>query len=163
MIESPRAGLEPLQLGMLIGQTAALKERLLDRHLTTLGITAAQLRVLRVICRGDDTAVALCRQLSANSACMTRMLDRLERKRLIIRTRDDSDRRQVRLMPTDKGRAISMMPPTLEIAAMNELTSAVTPDELLCLERLLEKMLAGDCAWAPAAPVLKGTTPSQRR
>jgi len=79
------AGFESVQLGILLGRAAALKDRLLDRQLLHLGITAAQLKVLRIIHRGDDTPVALCRHLAIHSASMTRMLDRLERKGLIVR------------------------------------------------------------------------------
>jgi MarR family multiple antibiotic resistance transcriptional regulator len=141
MINFSAAGSKSLQVGMLIGLTAALKDRLLDRHLSPLGITAAQLKVLRVICRGDDTAVALCRQLSIHSACMTRMLDRLERKGLIIRTRDGADRRQVRLLLTAQGKSMSSMLPTMEVAAMNEFAAGATSEELMRLETLLAKVI----------------------
>ncbi|WP_447650589.1 MarR family winged helix-turn-helix transcriptional regulator [Pseudomonas abietaniphila] len=144
MINFSAAGSKSLQVGMLIGLTAALKDRLLDRHLSPLGITAAQLKVLRVICRGDDTAVALCRQLSIHSACMTRMLDRLERKGLIIRTRDGADRRQVRLLLTAQGKSMSSMLPTMEVAAMNEFAAGVTSEELMRLESLLAKMISAN-------------------
>lgn len=138
------ASFKTAHLGILLGQTAALKDRLLDRHLMPLGITAAQLKVLRIIRRGDDTAVALCRHLSIHSACMTRMLDRLERKGLIVRTRDDQDRRQIRLALTDKGEAMSSVLPTMEVAAMNEFTEGLTAEEVSRLESLLEKMLSAE-------------------
>lgn len=131
-------------LGILLGRTAALKDRLLDRHLAPLGITAAQLKVLRIIRRGDDTAVALCRHLSIHSACMTRMLDRLERKGLIVRTPDDQDRRQVRLALTSEGETMSTALPTMEVAAMNEFTDCLTSEEVSRLESLLAKMLSGE-------------------
>jgi DNA-binding MarR family transcriptional regulator len=131
-----------VHLGILLGQTAALKDRLLDRHLLPLGITAAQLKVLRIVGRGDDTAVALCRHLSIHSASMTRMLDRLERKGLIVRSQDDQDRRQVRLVLTDKGETLRLMFPPMEAAAMNEFTECLTTEELKCLMRLLGKMLS---------------------
>ncbi|MFJ2690172.1 MarR family winged helix-turn-helix transcriptional regulator [Pseudomonas sp. NPDC087336] len=134
-------------LGILLGRTAALKDRLLDRHLAPLGITASQLKVLRIIRRGGDTAVALCRQLSIHSACMTRMLDRLERKGLIVRTPDDQDRRQVRLALTSEGEAMSTALPTMEVAAMNEFTEVLTSEEVAQLESLLAKMLSGESSW----------------
>lgn len=107
-----------------------------------LGITAGQLKVLRIIGRGDDTAVALCRHLSIHSACMTRMLDRLERKGLIVRARDDQDRRQIRLVLTEEGQALSSQRPTTEVDAMNEFTECLTAEELSLLECLLEKILS---------------------
>jgi DNA-binding MarR family transcriptional regulator len=137
---------ETVNLGLLLGRAAALKDRLLDRHLLPLGITAAQLKVLRIIRRGDDTAVALCRHLSIHSASMTRMLDRLERKGLIVRTRDEQDQRQVRLALTEVGEALSTVLPTTEVAAMNEFTACLTTEELARLESLLGKML---CAGSP--------------
>ncbi|MBS4089723.1 MarR family winged helix-turn-helix transcriptional regulator [Pseudomonas rustica] len=136
------ASFKTVHLGILLGQTAALKDRLLDRHLLPLGITAAQLKVLRIVGRGDDTAVALCRHLSIHSASMTRMLDRLERKGLIVRSQDDQDRRQVRLVLTDKGETLRLMFPPMEAAAMNEFTECLTTEELKCLMRLLGKMLS---------------------
>ena len=119
------ASFKLVHLGILLGRTAALKDRLLDRHLMPLGITAGQLKVLRIIGRGDDTAVALCRHLSIHSACMTRMLDRLERKGLIVRARDDQDRRQIRLVLTEEGQALSSQRPTTEVDAMNEFTEPI--------------------------------------
>lgn len=136
------AGLKSLHVGIMLGLTAALKDRLLDRHLMPLGITAAQLNVLRIIYRGEDTAVALCRQLSICSASMTRMLDRLERKGLIVRNRDDQDRRQVRLALTDEGEAMSSVRPTTEVAAMNELTAGLSSVELRRLDSILKKILS---------------------
>lgn len=136
------ASFKTVHLGILLGQTATLKDRLLDRHLMPLGITAAQYKVLKIICRGDDTAVALCRHLSIHSASMTRMLNRLECKGLIVRSQDGQDRRQVRLVLTNKGEAMRSMLPTMEVAAMNEFTSGLTLEEVLRLEGLLEKMLS---------------------
>lgn len=138
------ASFKTVHLGILLGQTAALKDRLLDRHLMPLGITAAQLKVLKIICQGDDTAVALCRHLSIHSASMTRMLDRLERKGLITRSQDGQDRRQVRLVLTSKGEALRSKFPTMEAAAMNEFTACLTTEELMKLESLLEKILSTD-------------------
>jgi MarR family multiple antibiotic resistance transcriptional regulator len=135
-----------VHLGILLGLTAALKDRLLDRHLMPLGITAAQLKVLRIIRRGDDTAVALCRHLSIHSASMTRMLDRLERKGLIARSRDDQDQRQVHIALTKEGETTSSMLPAMEVNAMNEFTAAITPEELSQLENLLDKMLSAHSA-----------------
>ncbi|MDI3356327.1 MarR family transcriptional regulator [Pseudomonas sp. UYIF39] len=134
-------GFQPVQLGILLGRAAALKDRLLDRHLTPLGITAGQLKVLRIIRHGENTAVALCRHLSIHSAAMTRMLDRIERKGLIVRLPDDQDQRKIRLALTIQGEAISSVLPTMEVAAMNEFTASLTSEELLLLESLLEKML----------------------
>ena len=77
---------------------------------------------------------------------MTRMLDRLEQKNLLIRQRSESDRRQVRLVLTDDGQALAALLPQVGADAMNQLASAISPQELQSLEQILKKILlaAGD-------------------
>ncbi|MEN0108757.1 MAG: MarR family transcriptional regulator [Pseudomonas sp.] len=129
-------------LGLLLGHCDALKDRLLDRHLLPLGITAAQLKVLRHIAEGEQTAGTLCQQLGIHSAAMTRMLDRLERKALVERHHDPHDQRQWRLALTEKGLAVSAQLPALADTALREFTAALSAEEVADLRGLLEKMLA---------------------
>ena len=77
---------------------------------------------------------------------MTRMLDRLEQKNLLIRQRSEADRRQVRLVLTDEGQALADLLPKIGADAMNQLAGAITPQELQSLEHILKKILlaAGD-------------------
>ncbi len=77
---------------------------------------------------------------------MTRMLDRLEQKELIVRNRCADDRRQVRLALTADGQRLADRLPEIGAAAMNELCGALAPEELATLEGLLAKVLlaAGD-------------------
>ena len=134
-------------LGLLIGRTALLKDRIIDRHMEPYGITAAQFKVLIIMAQfGVDTPAELCRHLSLDSGSMTRMLDRLEQKNLLIRQRSEADRRQVRLVLTDDGLALVDQLPTVGAAAMNELAAAISPQELHSLEQILKKILlaAGD-------------------
>jgi hypothetical protein len=68
-------------LGMLLGRTEQLKNRILDKHLEPQGVTAQQFKVLIMIARfGAEAPADLCRMLSLDSGSMTRMLDRLGRK-----------------------------------------------------------------------------------
>ncbi len=137
---------EFIRIGMLVGRAALLKDRILDGYLAPHGVTAAQFKVLMIILQGYDTPAELCRHLSLDSGSMTRMLDRLEQKKLIARIRSENDRRQVHLSLTDEGRALNALLPTIGAAAMNDFTAALTPVELQSLEDLLKKMLlaAGD-------------------
>ena len=77
---------------------------------------------------------------------MTRMLDRLEQKELIVRNRCPEDRRQVRLALTAEGQRLADRLPEIGAAAMNELVGVLEPEELKALEGLLAKVLisAGD-------------------
>ncbi|MNP29892.1 Transcriptional regulator SlyA [compost metagenome] len=77
---------------------------------------------------------------------MTRMLDRLEQKDLILRRRCPDDRRQVRLALSEEGQKLADQLPQIGAAAMNELVGVLAADELATLENLLSKVLlaAGD-------------------
>jgi MarR family multiple antibiotic resistance transcriptional regulator len=129
-------------MGLLIGRTNALKDRLLDTLLVPYGVTASQFKVLIIIAQfAADTPAELCRHLSLDSGSMTRMLDRLEQKELITRTRSDTDRRQVHLALTGEGQALSNRLPQIGAEAMNGLLGALEPAELQCLEQILTKVL----------------------
>ena len=134
-------------LGLLLGRAAMLKDRIIDRHMEPYGITAAQFKVLIIMAQFEvDTPAELCRHLSLDSGAMTRMLDRLEHKNLLVRQRSEADRRQVRLVLTEDGQALADLLPQVGADAMNQLAGAISPQELQSLEQILKKILlaAGD-------------------
>ncbi|TFF42518.1 MarR family winged helix-turn-helix transcriptional regulator [Pseudomonas sp. RIT623] len=134
-------------IGMLLGRAALLKDRILDCHLEADGVTAAQFKVLVIATQYQvDTPAELCRYLGLDSGSMTRMLDRLEQKGLVLRKRCPDDRRQVRLALTADGQRLADRLPLVGAAAMNELVGVLQAEELQALEGLLAKILlhAGD-------------------
>lgn len=134
-------------IGLLLGRSSALKDRILDTHLEADGVTAAQFKVLIILQQfGVDTPAELCRYLSLDSGSMTRMLDRLEQKNLVSRQRSEADRRQICLALTPAGRRLADRLPHIGADAMNQLVGVLDPDELAALERILTKVLvaAGD-------------------
>ncbi|MBM3109634.1 MULTISPECIES: MarR family winged helix-turn-helix transcriptional regulator [Pseudomonas] len=134
-------------IGLLLGRAALVKDRILDSHLQDFGVTAAQFKVLIIVSQyGVDTPAELCRYLSLDSGSMTRMLDRLEQKQLIMRRRCPDDRRQVRLGLSEEGQKLADQLPQIGAAAMNELVGVLGATELATLEGLLTKVLlaAGD-------------------
>ena len=134
-------------LGLLLGRAALLKDRIIDTHMEPHGITAAQFKVMIIIAQfGVDTPAELCRHLSLDSGSMTRMLDRLEQKGLLLRKRCADDRRLVRLALTDEGQALADKLPEIGVNAMNQLAGALDSEELQTLEAILKKILlaAGD-------------------
>jgi len=72
---------------------------------------------------------------------MTRMLDRLEQKDLIVRRRCPDDRRQIRLGLSEEGQKLADRLPEIGAAAMNELLGVLDPVELTTLEAILSKVL----------------------
>lgn len=118
------------------------KDRLLDKYLKPFNITGPQFRVMRlIIVEQVATPSELTRRLSIDSGAMTRMLDRLEQRKLLIRERCPNDRRQVRLKPTEEGIALSHQMHGLAADLLNELTGELSQQELSELDRIIRKML----------------------
>lgn len=98
-------------IGQLIGVSAATKDRILEKHLAALDITAAQFKVLIFVgLNRANSPVELCRELSVDSGSMTRMLARLEKKGLLLRGRCPEDRRCLRLDLSEAGRKVQEQP-----------------------------------------------------
>lgn len=80
----------------------------LDKELAPLDLTAAQCAALLSVARGIAvTPAALCDLLDYDRGAMTRLLDRMEAKELLVRMPNPEDRRGVLLEITSKGRLLS--------------------------------------------------------
>ncbi len=115
----------------------------IDRQARNDGITAAQWRVLMRIASGlDTTAADLCRSMRYDSGSMTRMLDRLEARRLIRRSRRTEDRRVVQVDLTEDGEAIYPRVKRIGMNVLNHYLKDFTSDEVSMLTGLLERLAA---------------------
>ncbi|HEV2305020.1 MAG TPA: MarR family transcriptional regulator [Candidatus Acidoferrales bacterium] len=78
-----------------------------DKALAQFGLTSRQGIVLMNCARGEaNTPVELAVFNGLDVSSMSRMLDRLEKKGLLRRSRTDKDRRKVTVQLTPKGRAL---------------------------------------------------------
>jgi DNA-binding MarR family transcriptional regulator len=114
-----------------------------DERLGPLGLSAAQFIVIAQLATSDTAKSAsdLCKGISYDAGAMTRMLDRLESKGLIQRTRSSSDRRLVHLELTDEGRAVFPRMREISMNIANRFLRGFTRTEARQLEGLLERML----------------------
>lgn len=68
----------------------------------TTGLTAPQILLLQTLRnKGEDTVGGLAKEMSLSQATVTTILDRLEKKSLVIRERSTSDRRKVLVFLSD--------------------------------------------------------------
>ncbi|RYF68570.1 MAG: MarR family transcriptional regulator, partial [Comamonadaceae bacterium] len=97
--------LEPEEsVGYLMRKVMSSIRSQADAQLSTHDLTYAQWLPLFKISRCDQTTVAsLARELETDPASMTRAMDRLEAKGLVVRERSTTDRRVVRLTLTPDG------------------------------------------------------------
>jgi DNA-binding MarR family transcriptional regulator len=115
----------------------------MDAALKELGITSQQMGILLSLARGlATTPFELSRLLGIDTGLMTRMLDKLETKGLLERSRSVEDRRVVNLTLTTEGEAVAAHIPAIAPVVLNRRLRKFTKTEFDELRRLLNKFLA---------------------
>jgi DNA-binding MarR family transcriptional regulator len=119
------------------------RELAADKRLAPLELSAAQYMVLAKLASAVErmSAADLCKEISYDAGAMTRMLDRLEAKKLISRARCTHDRRLTYLALSEEGRAAFPRMREIMIAVLNGLLRGFTKAEARQLEALLGRML----------------------
>jgi DNA-binding MarR family transcriptional regulator len=99
--------LPPDPIGRIIYFTAQEIHNQAKKLLQPFDITLEQYHTLKVLTLHDgQTQCHLCRETNKTAANMTRLLDRLEKKALLVRRENPDDRRASCVMVTDKGRSL---------------------------------------------------------
>jgi DNA-binding MarR family transcriptional regulator len=106
------------------------------------GVTSSQVGALLLLARGRAGSPAeLSKLLRVNAGFMTRMLDGLENKGLLQRSRSREDRRVVNLTLTKAGHAIAARTAEIAPTVLNGRLSRLSRQEFDVLDRLLCKLL----------------------
>ena len=140
----PRKGvghlLSRVRAEMLASLDAALAA---DPELAALEISGAQFIVLAALAVSDsaNSASDLCRGMSYDAGAMTRMIDRLESKGLICRSRREDDRRVVYVELTEKGHSAFPRMRAVSMRVVNQFLRGFTQAEARQLEGYLTRML----------------------
>ncbi|WP_321915010.1 MarR family transcriptional regulator [Paraburkholderia sp. J11-2] len=112
----------------------------MDAALKGLDITGQQMGILLSLKQGvATTPFELSKLLGIDTGLMTRMLDKLETKGLLERSRDADDRRVVNLHLTAKGQATAAQIPEVAPHVLNARLRKFTKAEFAELNRLLRK------------------------
>ena len=127
-----------------------------EHELEPTGLTNAQWVPLLKLYMGSASTVAeLSRVCSIDAGGMTRLLDRLETKGLLRRTRSSEDRRVVNLELTDEGRTAAQGIPAILCNVQNAHLRGFSVEEWMTLQSLLNRIL--DNAQAIQAQREEGT------
>jgi DNA-binding MarR family transcriptional regulator len=130
-------------IGYLLRQLHIQMVRAIDAEMAEHDLTGVQWGPLLMIDFGmADTAAELARVGCVDTGAMTRMLDRLEAKHLIRRSRCPKDARVVRLELTDDGRRLCREIPYGLSRVLNGLLRGFTAEELATFKSLTRRMLA---------------------
>ncbi|KNC88497.1 MarR family transcriptional regulator [Trabulsiella odontotermitis] len=131
-----------LHLGLLLHLANQFKDQLINQYFSDTDITAAQFKVLISIYKGFNRPIEISKNLLMDAGAMSRMIERMVKRELIVRNPNPEDKRQVILALTDKGRAICDRFQNEALASIiGLLTARLTVGESRQLEALLIKML----------------------
>lgn len=129
-------------IGYLIRRAGGLMIQRVETAFAPHEITFVQWLVLMHLRDGlARTGADLCRELSYDSGALTRLVDQLGERGLLLRQRCQEDRRQVQLTITEHGLATvnSLVP--LVVDCLNTLLEGFTAEEVASLTRLLGKLV----------------------
>ena len=132
-------------LGYLLKVADARTVSQLDRKFTDLGFSFAQWGVLLALEEtGSTTASTLARLICRDPGSLSRLIDSLGRKGLIVRKRKLSDRRAAALDLTSKGRRLTGQLKRQVVSFWNETLREFRGSEVEALIKLLARLvLAG--------------------
>ena len=126
--------------GALLNQVARALKTVLEAQLAPLDLTAQQAALLMTAGHGSGRPAQVAAQIGTDTAGMTRLLDRLERKGLVRRQPHPADRRSVVIEVTAEGRAHLPGLPPIFGKVTRQLFDGFTATELEALTAMLRRM-----------------------
>ncbi|MBF0588167.1 MAG: winged helix-turn-helix transcriptional regulator [Magnetococcales bacterium] len=152
MIEAPSNTSEQVLIALrqIIRAMDLQSRQLQKRH----GLTTPQALILHEVARMDGiTAQEVCKRVHLSRATVADIMLRLERKALIVRVRNEKDRRQVNISVTEKAlKLLDETPPLLHesfVHQFNELRSWEQTQILSVFQRTADMMNAEHLDAAP--------------
>jgi DNA-binding MarR family transcriptional regulator len=129
-------------VGFLLSKARNVITAEVDTALKDLDVTGSQMGIFLALQRGlASTPFELSKLLSVDTGLMTRMLDKLETRGLLERSRSMDDRRVVNLALTKKGKEIAAEIPNIAPEVLNARLEKFTKAEFEELCRLLNKFI----------------------
>lgn len=146
MSENPtRSDIYPFEetVGFLFTRLKHRMSAELEEVLKPLDISAAQWVIFMRIATGlGRTSADLCRCFDYDTGSMTRMLDRLEEKKLISRQRSASDRRIVELALTEAGHQIYPQLKACGQQITHRMHKGISEAEITAFKAMIRRMQA---------------------
>ena len=143
-VDSPSAadGGQDDNVGHLIKRLLVSMARQTDGLLEPYGLTSVQCGpLMRLKMAERSTVTEVARSLEVDSGSITRLFDRLERKRLCERVRSDADRRVVEVRLTREGEAAIAGVPAIRCKVMNDHLAGFSNEEFDALNSYLLRVV----------------------
>jgi DNA-binding MarR family transcriptional regulator len=155
----------PVPLGRSIGRAHKFVRAWGDRELAPIGASVTDFVLLFHIDSAPAPGMSqteVARFADMGGPALVRHLDRMEGEGLVQRTRDDADRRILRVTLTDAGRARLAEIATVMARCDLQLRALLTPEEAAVVQGALDKLFdfaLGELHGKPAStPLARSTT-----
>ncbi len=143
---TPRATDEPIErLDQGLGRLVWLEQKRMGQVLAEHNLTVPQFLVLINLAHGEPACTIgdLANKLFQSNATMTGIIDRLEKERLVTRTRgSEQDRRKVTVQVTPKGRTLLERARVTRRERMQQALAGFPPRDIELFVRLLNTYIS---------------------
>jgi DNA-binding MarR family transcriptional regulator len=129
-----------------LAQLSFLIQGLLERQAAEHDLSIIQTRLLGVLRDRKPTMNELARFLGLDKSSVTGLVDRAERRGLVVRVPSATDRRSVLVSLTDEGRAFVSQAAAAFEADVSALLSRLPPRERETLARIVSRLLVAHTA-----------------
>ena len=121
-----------------------------------VGLTGPQLVILLEVSKFDEVSVGkIAKAISLSQATVTGVLERLEKRELVLRRRDDIDRRRVLVRITEDGlRLLETAPPPMQESFVEQFNALEDWEQAMMLSSLQRLVAMMDAKSIKAAAVL---------
>ena len=157
-------------IGYLVKRCGVLMTQIAERRFESTSVSFTQWLVLmRLSGRAEPiSATQLSRELCHDMGALTRVVDELERRGLVLRERSRRDRRAVELAITAAGCREAESGKRVIVELLNQIAVHYSASELTALVGLLQRMMgllqsAAEASPSSPAPAVRTTTGAQRK
>jgi len=139
-------------IGFLLSRTTRKLTQRLNARFEPYGVTTEQFAVLQRLAERDGVSQKeLAARVEKDQTNVTRILDQLERKRLVVRERSEEDRRSFVLRITDQGRTLSEALAPVERETIREALGGLSDERIAALRDALNQIWSNACRRRNAA------------
>ncbi len=138
---APPAGPETLSPADGLAQLSFLVQGILERRAREHDLSIIQTRLLGVLRDRRPTMNELARLLGLDKSSVTGLVDRAERRGLVVRVPSTADRRAVLVSLTDHGRSLAFAGAARFEADISLLLERLPPSDRDALSRLISRLL----------------------
>jgi MarR family 2-MHQ and catechol resistance regulon transcriptional repressor len=143
MVILPQGQFSKYDLACALSDRFKRWNRLVDSHLSTVGLNASELRVLVMLSQlGPRSMATLAKEQGMTAPGMTIVVDNIERKDLARRVRSDADRRAINVAMTGRGGETVKRAVKLQDKFIEKALRGVTTQELNSFLAVLDRILA---------------------